>query len=62
MVKTPAFYGLFACYFIGCFAGVMAVGFAKPLGPDISVEAGWQQCPSASLRSSTAAGAPFSVS
>ena len=40
MLKTSAFYGLWACYFIGCLAGLMAVGIAKPVGSDIGVEAG----------------------
>jgi len=40
MLKTSAFYGLWACYFIGCLAGLMAVGIAKPVGSDIGVETG----------------------
>lgn len=40
MLKTTSFYGLWACYFIGCLAGLMAVGIAKPLGSDIGIEAG----------------------
>jgi len=31
---------LWACYFIGCLAGLMAIGIAKPVGVDIGVEAG----------------------
>jgi len=40
MLKSPSFYGLWACYFIGCLAGLMAIGIAKPVGTDIGVEAG----------------------
>ena len=40
MLKTSTFYGLWACYFIGCLAGLMAIGIAKPVGTDIGVEAG----------------------
>jgi hypothetical protein len=31
MTKTTTFYGLWACYFIGCLAGLMAIGIAKPV-------------------------------
>jgi MFS family permease len=40
MLKTTSFYALWGCYFIGCLAGLMAVGIAKPLGSDIGIEAG----------------------
>jgi MFS family permease len=40
MLKSPSFYGLWACYFIGCLAGLMAIGISKPVGTDIGVEAG----------------------
>jgi OFA family oxalate/formate antiporter-like MFS transporter len=40
MFKSSTFYGLWACYFIGCLAGLMAIGIAKPVGTDIGVEAG----------------------
>jgi MFS family permease len=40
MVRTPSFYALWGCYFIGCLAGLMAVGIAKPVGSDIGVETG----------------------
>ena len=40
MLKTTSFYALWACYFIGCLAGLMAVGIAKPVGSDIGIEAG----------------------
>ncbi|WAC04999.1 MAG: OFA family MFS transporter [Methanoregula sp.] len=40
MLKTSTFYGLWACYFIGCLAGLMAIGIAKPVGVDVGVEAG----------------------
>ena len=38
MLKTSAFYALWACYFIGCLSGLMAISIAKPLGIDIGVE------------------------
>jgi MFS transporter, OFA family, oxalate/formate antiporter len=40
MLRTRSFYALWICYFIGCLAGLMAVGIAKPLGSDIGIEAG----------------------
>jgi len=40
MFKSSTFYGLWACYFIGCLAGLMAIGIAKPVGTDVGVEAG----------------------
>jgi len=40
MLKTTSFYALWACYFIGCLAGLMAIGIAKPVGVDVGVEAG----------------------
>jgi MFS family permease len=40
MLKTTSFYGLWACYFIGCLAGLMAIGIAKPVGTDVGIGAG----------------------
>ena len=40
MLKSKTFYALWACYFIGCLAGLMAIGIAKPVGIDVGVEAG----------------------
>jgi len=40
MLKTSTFYALWACYFIGCLAGLMAIGIAKPVGVDIGIETG----------------------
>lgn len=40
MVRTRSFYALWACYFIGCLAGLMAVGIAKPMGSEIGIETG----------------------
>jgi MFS family permease len=40
MVRTPAFYGLWSCYFIGCLAGLMAISIAKPVGTEIGIETG----------------------
>lgn len=40
MLRTRVFYALWACYFIGCLAGLMAVGIAKPVGTDIGVATG----------------------
>ncbi len=35
MLRTPAFYGLWICYFIGCFAGLMAVSISNPVGTEL---------------------------
>ncbi|HZD43763.1 MAG TPA: OFA family MFS transporter, partial [Methanomicrobiales archaeon] len=35
MVKTSSFYGLWVCFFIGCLAGLMAIGIAKPVGTEL---------------------------
>ncbi|OPX67531.1 MAG: Multidrug resistance protein MdtL [Methanoregulaceae archaeon PtaB.Bin056] len=40
MLRTPTFYGLWACFFIGCLAGLMAISIAKPVGTEIGIEAG----------------------
>jgi MFS family permease len=40
MWKSSSFYALWLCYFIGCLAGLMAIGIAKPVGVDVGVEAG----------------------
>ena len=40
MLKSPSFYGLWTCYFIGCLAGLMAISIAKPVGTDIGIETG----------------------
>jgi len=40
MLRTSAFYGLWACYFIGCLAGLMAISIAKPVGTDVGIEEG----------------------
>jgi MFS family permease len=40
MLRTSSFYALWFCYFIGCLAGLMAIGIAKPVGTDVGVEAG----------------------
>jgi OFA family oxalate/formate antiporter-like MFS transporter len=37
MVRTPAFYGLWVCYFIGCLAGLMAISIAKPVGTEVGL-------------------------
>jgi MFS transporter, OFA family, oxalate/formate antiporter len=34
MVKTSTFYGLWICFFIGCLAGLMAIGISKPVGTE----------------------------
>lgn len=38
MVRTRSFYALWVCYFIGCLAGLMAIGISKPLGVEVGVE------------------------
>ena len=35
MIKTPAFYGLWICYFIGCTAGLMAISISQPVGTEL---------------------------
>jgi OFA family oxalate/formate antiporter-like MFS transporter len=40
MMKTSSFYALWACYFIGCLAGLMAISIAKPAGTDVGIETG----------------------
>lgn len=40
MWKSSSFYALWICYFIGCLAGLMAIGIAKPVGVDVGVETG----------------------
>ena len=41
MLRTGTFYGLFACYFIGCLAGLAAISIAKPVGTEVAgVDAG----------------------
>jgi len=35
MLRTPAFYGLWMCYFIGCIAGLMAISIAQPVGTEL---------------------------
>jgi predicted MFS family arabinose efflux permease len=35
MVGTSSFYALWVCYFIGCLAGLMAIGIAKPVGTEV---------------------------
>jgi OFA family oxalate/formate antiporter-like MFS transporter len=34
MVRTATFYGLWICFFIGCLAGLMAIGISKPVGTE----------------------------
>jgi MFS transporter, OFA family, oxalate/formate antiporter len=40
MLRSASFYGLWACYFIGCLAGLMAISIAKPVGTDVGIETG----------------------
>lgn len=41
MVRTAAFYGLWFCYFVGCLAGLTAIGIAKPVGTEVvAIESG----------------------
>jgi len=39
MIRTRSFYALWVCYFIGCLAGLMAIGISKPLGVEVGIEA-----------------------
>ncbi len=40
MIRSSSFFGLWACYFIGCLSGLMAISIAKPVGTDVGVAAG----------------------
>lgn len=35
MLRSSAFYGLFSCYFIACFSGLMAVSISSPVGTEV---------------------------
>ncbi len=35
MIKTPQFYGVWACFLFGSLAGLMAIGIASPVGQEI---------------------------
>jgi MFS transporter, OFA family, oxalate/formate antiporter len=35
MVRTPAFYGLWVCFFLACSAGLMAISIALPFGTEV---------------------------
>ncbi|MEM3396010.1 MAG: OFA family MFS transporter [Thermoplasmata archaeon] len=39
MLKTPTFYGLWLSFFIGCLAGLMAIGIAKQVSGEVNVPA-----------------------
>ena len=41
MVRTRTFYALWSTYTIGCLAGLMAIGIAKPFGNEILAAAGY---------------------
>ena len=43
MVRTKAFYALLGTYTIGCLAGLMAIGIAKPFGKEILTAAGYTE-------------------
>jgi MFS family permease len=36
MIRTPTFYGLWICYFVGCLAGLMAISIAQPVGTEVA--------------------------
>ncbi|MDD1663959.1 MAG: OFA family MFS transporter [Methanomicrobiales archaeon] len=41
MIRTPAFYGLWVCFFLACAAGLMAVSIALPVGTEaVGLESG----------------------
>lgn len=41
MIRTPAFYGIWVCFFIACSAGLMAISIALPLGKEeVGLESG----------------------
>jgi MFS transporter, OFA family, oxalate/formate antiporter len=41
MLRSPAFYGLAACYFLACLAGLMAISITEPVGREIGVGPGF---------------------
>jgi len=43
MVRTSTFYALWGTYTIGCLAGLMAIGIAKPFGQEILLAAGYTE-------------------
>ncbi|MBE0635836.1 MFS transporter, partial [Candidatus Bipolaricaulota bacterium] len=49
MVKTGTFYALWGTYTIGCLAGLMAIGIAKPFGNEILQTAGYDVARMATL-------------
>jgi OFA family oxalate/formate antiporter-like MFS transporter len=49
MIKTRTFYALWATYTIGCLAGLMAIGIAKPFGNEILATAGYDAARMATL-------------
>ena len=40
MLRSSSFYGLWACYFIGCLAGLMAISIAQPVGTEVGIATG----------------------
>lgn len=40
MLKTPTFYGLWFSFFIGCLAGLMAIGISKDVSAEVNVPEG----------------------
>jgi OFA family oxalate/formate antiporter-like MFS transporter len=40
MLQSSSFYGLWACYFLGCLAGLMAISITEPVGAEVGIEAG----------------------
>lgn len=41
MIRTPTFYGLWACFFIACATGLMAISIALPVGIEtVGLESG----------------------
>ncbi|MCX8173589.1 MAG: OFA family MFS transporter [Thermoplasmata archaeon] len=40
MLRTPTFYGLWFSFFIGCLAGLMAIGISKQVSAEVNVPAG----------------------
>ena len=49
MVRTGTFYALWGTYTIGCLAGLLAIGIAKPFGSEIMAAAGYSDARMASI-------------
>lgn len=40
MLHSPSFYGLAACYFLACLAGLLAISITEPVGTEVGIRTG----------------------